>query len=190
MNCSKCGNDTGASWKTLCITCWRNRSTEEVRQQRQGKIDRKVERLRKWADSRDTQALGKMSEWKENSKDWAYVTQPNINTSGGRAFTRSRERVLNRYDSGIKLSIEADKMRDQAYWLEKRGAVVKGDADRKRQAERDAMDKLVQVGSKLIYPLFAQPLCTVVKINKKTYTVKFDHGSQYALEKSFFQIAN
>src|SRR5712691_5840344 len=96
--CTKCGNDTGAIWKDLCSNCWKNRTPDEIRSQRQAKLDRKITRLRKGADSRDNQAAVKQDGWIENSKDWAYVTQPNINTSRGRSFTKQREKVLARYD--------------------------------------------------------------------------------------------
>lgn len=34
--------------------------------------------------------------------DWSFFTQPNINTSAGRAFTRQRERLYARYDTGMQ----------------------------------------------------------------------------------------
>lgn len=184
--CTKCQADTGADWKTLCRSCWKNQTPEEIRTYRQAKIDRKVARLRKGADKRDEVATGKQAAFKENSKDWAYVTQPNINTTGGRAFSRQREKVLDRYDAGIRLQIEADDMREKAEYLERTGAVVKGDAERKRQAEREERDKVYSVGSTVDDWVFGQGVIT--RVNKKTYTIKFASGGTYARDKSYIKL--
>jgi hypothetical protein len=124
-----------------------------------------------------------MSEWRENSKDWAYVTQPNINTSSGRAFTRQREKVLNHYDAGMKLVNEADEMRETANYLEKRGAVVKGDAERKRQLERDKADRIYKLNSRVNCSMYGDG--EIIKVNKKTYSVKFDRGFTLNIDKSW-----
>lgn len=182
--CQKCGHPTGADWKTLCISCWRSRTPEEVRAQRQEKLDRKINRLRQSADRLENVGDSKTSAFRELSKDIAWVTQPNINSSRGRAFKNSRIKVLNRYDAGMRLYNEADEKRQKADWLENTGAVVKGDAERRRQAEREAQDKIIKVGTR-ITTFLNQSAGTVVKVNKKTYTIKFDQGRQYAIEKTF-----
>lgn len=184
--CTKCQTDTGAEWKTLCRSCWKKQTPEEIRAYRQAKIDRKVARLRKGADKRDEVADSKQAAFKENSKDWAYVTQPNINTTGGRAFSRQREKVLDRYDAGIRLQIEADDMREQAEYLEKTGAVVKGDAERKRQAERDARDKIFTVGSVVVDWSYGRGV--IAKVNKKTYTIRFDSEFTATRDKSYIKL--
>lgn len=187
--CIKCPQDTGATWKDLCYACWKARPLEEVRAYRQAKIDRKVTRLNKWADSRDAKAENQMSEFNTLRKDWSWLTQPNIPTSSGRAFARSRDRVMNRYDAGMKLSIEAGKMREKAEWLQKTGAVVKGDAEKKRQAKRDHMDTLVKVGDVVHSWIVGE--CTILKINKKTYTVKNHRtGNTFTQDKSFIKKPN
>jgi hypothetical protein len=182
--CIKCASETGAEWKTLCIACWRSRTPDEVRAQRQAKIDRKVARLNKWADSRDIQAENKMSSFNTYRKDWSWLTQP---ANASSAFGRSRQRVMDRYDSGMKLSIEADDMRKKAEYLQKTGAVVKGDAEKKRQAKRDHMDTLVKVGDVVQSWIVGE--CTIVKINKKTYTVRNHRtGNTFTQDKSFIRI--
>jgi hypothetical protein len=184
--CEKCGKDTGASWKTLCRFCWKNQDPEVIRAHRQAKLDRKIARLRNGAATRERHAEPKLGEWRENSKDWAYVTQPNINTSAGRRFTKQRERVLNRYDAGLGLLREADKLRDKADWLEKSGVAVKGDADKRRQAERDYADTLYKIGSRVIDWCFGGGVIT--KVNKKTYTIQFDSGGKFTRDKSYIQV--
>lgn len=185
--CTKCGADTGASWKTLCMTHWRTQSPDDIRAYRQAKLERKAARLRKWADSRDSKAEGQMSEFNTLRQDWSWVTQPNIPTARGRAFARSRERVMNRYDAGMRLSIEADKMRQKAEWLEKTGAVVKGDAERKRQAKREAIDAQVNIGDIVHHFLYNE--VEILKKNKKTFTVKVVRsGSIFPVEKSHIEM--
>lgn len=185
--CTRCPNDTGVIWKALCRDCWKNQSPDEIRAYRQAKIDRKVARLRKWADSRDSKAENLTSDFRELSKDLAWVTQPNINSSRGRAFKNSRIRVLNKYDSGMRLHNEASDLRAKADYLEKVGARVKGDSDRKRQAERNLADSIFKVGDIVSSWIVGQ--CQIVKINKKTYTVKsLDSGSVFTQDKSFVRI--
>lgn len=184
--CKKCNTVTDAEWKTLCRKCWRSQTPEEIRAYRQAKLDRKIARLRKGATSRDAQATTKQSEFIENSKDWAYVTQPNINTSKGRQFSRYRERVLNKYDAGIRLQIEADDKREYADYLEKTGAVVKGDAERKRQALREEIDALVHVGD-IVHSYHYQAV-EILKKNKKTFTIKIvQTGSVFTIDKSYIE---
>lgn len=59
------------------------------------------------------------SRFKEYSKDIAFVTQPNINSSAGRSFTRFRERVLRQYEKGFEEFKKSD------YYKEKSRVAVK-----------------------------------------------------------------
>lgn len=187
--CTKCGTDTGATWKTLCRLCWKKQSPDEIRAYRQAKLERKVARLNKWADSKEKQADSLTSEFRSYHGDISFFTQPNINTSSGRAFTRRRERIYAKFDSGMRLSIEADKMREKAQWLQNTGAVVKGDAERKRQAKREAADAAVNIGD--IAHHFLYDDVEILKKNKKTFTVKVIRtGSVFPVEKSHIEIPN
>lgn len=184
MECTKCKKDTGAKWKTLCSDCWKSQSTEEIRAYRQAKLDRKIARLRKQASNMENVSNNLTSQFRELSQDIAWVTQPNINSSRGRAFRNSREKVLNKYDKGMRLSIEAEKIKEKANWMEGMGVRVKGDAQKKREAERMEQDKIIHIGTKII-TFLNQSVGTVVKVNKNTYTVQFEQGRKYAVEKNF-----
>ena len=46
--------------------------------------------------------------------DISFFTQPNINTSAGRAFTRRRERMFSRYDSGMQEYRKSEYYKDRA----------------------------------------------------------------------------
>jgi hypothetical protein len=188
MKCTKndCNVETGADWKTLCLSHYRNRSVEEIREARQKKLDRKIARMKGKAEKLDQIGESEKATFNSYHGDITFFTQPNINTSRGRAFKRYREKVLSRYDKGMELQKEADELRGKAEWLEKQGAVVKGDAERKRQAKREEMDKIVSVGARVFYRIFD---CEgiVAKVNKKTYTVQFDNGLKCAVEKVFVE---
>jgi hypothetical protein len=86
--CEKCGADTGAKWKTLCRNCWNRQTPDEIRAHRQAKLDRKISRMRARADRLDTLGDQKKAGLEAFHGDIAFFTQPNINTSGGRSFTK------------------------------------------------------------------------------------------------------
>lgn len=189
MACLKCGIDTGATWKTLCYSCFKSRPIEEIRAYRQAKLDRKVIRLEAKAFRLDKTGEEKTATFRSFHGDISFFTQPNINSSSGRSFTKYRERVYSKYDAGIKLQVEAEETRKKAEWLKKQGAVVKGDAEKKRQAIRDYMDTQVKVGDTVYSWIVGE--CTIVKVNKKTYTVKNHRTSNvFTQDKSFIKKPN
>lgn len=182
-NCIKCNKDTGATWKTLCINCWKNKTPDEIRAYRQAKLDKKVARLNAKAEKLDQIAENKQSEYNSYKGDIAFFTQP---AQRGSSFSNQRERIYKKYDAGIKLSIEADDLRSKAEWLESQKARVKGDAEAARQLVRDKADSQVTVGSKVVDYLFGEG--TVTRVNKKSYTIKFESGGTYARDKSYIKL--
>lgn len=186
MKCIQCNQETGAAWKTLCRSCWKKQTPDEIRAYRQKKLDKKVARLKAKADKLNALGDQKKAAMEAYHGDIAFFTQPNINSSSGRAFTRQRERIYSRFDAGMRLQIEADELKKKAEWLEKQGVAVKGDAERERQAKRDANDKIIFVGSRVSYPGGDEG--EVIKVNKKTYTVKFDRGFTLNQDKSWAKL--
>lgn len=61
--------------------------------------------------------------------DIAFFTQPNINTSGGRAFTRRREKMFAAFDRGF------EEFRKSAYWQE-RAETARRTADQKELRDK------------------------------------------------------
>lgn len=181
--CSKCGQETGASWKTLCRICWKNQDPEEIRAYRQAKLDRKIARMEKRAGRMNQEADQKMSAFNQFHGDISFFTQPNINSSAGRSFTRFRERVYSKYDAGMKLQSEAEDLKEKAEYLRKTGAVVKGDAERKRQAKREIADQLFKVGDRVYDPIGGNG--EIIKVNTKTFRIKFDRGFTWNQDKSW-----
>ena len=156
---------------------------EDIREYRQNKLNKKVKRLRDRAERLEKIAEQKQSAFNDHRGDIAFLTQP---ASPSSAFGRQREKIYNKYDQGIKLQIEAKELREKADWMEKRGAIVKGDAEKARQEQRERLDKIISVGSK-VYD-FAYGEGEVVRVNKKTYTIRFTSGFTCVREKTFVKL--
>jgi hypothetical protein len=181
--CTKCGNDTGAAWKTLCRLCWEKRTPDEVRAQRQAKLDKKVAQMRDKAERLEKEADSKLALMDQYRGDIAFLTQP---AAPGSTFGRQRAKVYARYDKGMEFSAEAGKLKKEADWKEKRGVSVRGDAEAQRQLEREKRDKVFTVGSKVYDWIFGDG--EIIKVNRKTYTIKFASDGTYARDKSYIKL--
>jgi uncharacterized coiled-coil DUF342 family protein len=182
MNCRKCSAETGADWKDLCYACFKSRSPDEIRAYRQKKLDNKIARLEKKATRLEKEGSAKTSSLDQFRGDTAFFTQP---ANPNKGFGKYRQKLYNKVDSGFKLLNEADDLRSRAEWLRKGGVQVKGDAERKRDEQRKKADTIYKVGSKIYDFCFRDGI--VMKVNKKTYTIKFnDSGSIYTRDKSYF----
>ena len=148
-----------------------NPTIDEIRASRQERADRKAGRLIKRAESRErkTDALDKQV--RPFISDIAFTTQPITPVSGGRAFARFREKINNKIDNQFGLLNEADELRGRAEELS-RPVAVKGDAERRRQAKRDANDEVIKIGSRVFDYSFGEG--EVKKVNKISYSIKFD----------------
>lgn len=93
---------------------------KEYTDAREEKIERaghKADRYEGYAESREKEAKSLQSEFNRLRQDWSWLTQPNVNTSGGRAFTRSREKVMARYNRSFESLNKADRHREYAQAL-------------------------------------------------------------------------
>ncbi len=158
-------------------------TNEQIREYRQNKLNRTITRLRVKADKLTELAEQKMAEFKSHAGDHAFNFQP---AKANSPFANQRRRVLDRYEKGLKLLTETDELRAKADWMEKGGVHVKGDAEIRRQAEREANDKLISVGTRVHDFCFGDG--EVVKVNKKTYTIKFDYGTQFTRDKTHVEV--
>jgi hypothetical protein len=86
----------------------------EARQVKVERAEYKAEKYEEWAEGRDKQAESLQSEFNRMRSDWSWLTQPNVNTSGGRRFSRSREKVMARYDRGMESRQVAENHRERA----------------------------------------------------------------------------
>lgn len=71
-------------------------------EKKQERAEARAERYEDRAECAMARCNSLQSAFKEAAKDWSFVTQPNINTSSGRAFSNYRQRLLNRYERGFE----------------------------------------------------------------------------------------
>lgn len=159
--------------------------TEAIRVQRQERANRKAARLRLWADSAEKKADKERAKHSGYSGDYAFVTQPLL--VGHHSYNRMknlRDRISRQMDKEMEYRRTAQSYRERAERIEA-GVRVAGDAERARQTQREQMDTLVQVGARVRDAVFGE--AEIVRINKKTYTLKFSSGWKCARDKSFIQ---
>jgi hypothetical protein len=78
------------------------------------KAEARAERYEQYADNANKRAEGLQGEFNELRKDWSWLTQPNINSSAGRSFTRQREKVMARFEKGFEEYRKSDYFREKA----------------------------------------------------------------------------
>jgi hypothetical protein len=143
----------------FCPACFPT-DPEEIREFRQMKADRKADRYEEWAQKREERAEAALNSYPEVRHDWAFITQP------GRIPFRER---MNRSDARALESL--DKAKDMRHKAESlRNIRVAGDAERKREEQREKARGWAKVGMK-VFCEFGNG--TIKKINKKTVTLTF-----------------
>lgn len=129
----------------------------------------KSKQYREWATKKMEKAKEIYANYSAEMKDFDW-TQPILK---GHHSQRRHEKIYERRNSihakVNEMEAHAKRMFEKADNLEAFANTNKGDAERKRQAERDENDKNIKVGDmvKTIYGMKE-----VLKINKKTYTIK------------------
>jgi len=150
------------------------KDTEEIRHFRQLKADKKAEKYNTWASMREKKAEAQLNSYPSMRHDWAFITQP--------GHIPQRKRMIEADDKAYESLDKAKEMREKAESLSH--VRVKGDAERKHQAARDANDTRFKVGDVVKSWIVGE--CTIVKINKKTYTVRSGKsGNTFTQDKSF-----
>jgi len=110
--------------------------------------------------------------------DVAFFTQP--------GHISGREKMFNSYDKGCELRNEANEARKRANSISN-SVRVKGDAEIKHQAKRDYMTANVRVGDKINW--MYTKILEVLKVNKKTFTLKGDFGN-FTVDKCLCSLVN
>lgn len=89
-------------------------SFEEQEQNRIARAERRADRYEYKAEKADKEGERLTAPIDRMHGDIAFFTQPNINTSAGRAFTRQRDRMWNSWERGMEEHHKADHYRDRA----------------------------------------------------------------------------
>lgn len=157
---------------------------EIIRAARQEAADRKAARLEGWAASAEKKADA-LKVANEPYSSWEFITEPiKIGHHSESRHRRLRERISQRMDKEMELRNRAAELRRRAASL-RSGVRVAGDAEHRRQLEREANDTLFRVGSKVRDLIFGP--AEIVKVNKKSYTLLFESGWKCARDKSFIR---
>jgi len=146
----------------------------------------KSEQYIKWAILNENKAKDLQTNWYRDygQFDW---TEP---IKRGHHSQRRHEKVFEKrasFHTKMKeLEDKAKRMREKSENLLIFANTNKGDAEAKRQIQRDLADSQIVVGSKVYDWCFGDGV--VEKVNKKTYTIQFKSGSKFTRDKSYIKI--
>lgn len=178
--CKRCGADLpiGAqvmyekSMGVFCTGC-EPTTVEEIRSFRLAKAERKADRYEEWAAKREKKATAQLNSYPSMRHDYAFNTQP------GHIPARTRMRKAD--DRAFESLGVAKHMREKADSL--RHVRVAGDAERKREETRKALDTILSKGSRVKDFCFGEG--NIISVHKKSYRIKFDQGYTIARDKSY-----
>ena len=89
------------------------------------RAEHRAERFEQYSENADKRREQLQSEFNSHRGDIAFMTQPNINSSGGRAFTNYRTKIMDRYNKGF------EEYRKSQYFMD-RAATAQNTADMKK----------------------------------------------------------
>ncbi len=167
--CKKCGQSLEIGQSAIyeksmgifCVGC-EPKEVEEIRAFRLAKAERKAEKYEEWAEKREHKANAQLNSNPEVRHDWAFITQP------GHIPFRAKMNAAD--DRAYEILHVAEGFRNKASSL--RNVRVAGDAERNRQAKREALDQLISKGSQVIDTVFGEG--TVLSVHKKSYRIQFN----------------
>lgn len=137
----------------------------QTRDERQAQVDRRVIELRSQAVAKFAEAARIQATVNDDPAFW---TQPAYGNAAGRSFARSRDRERGKVQRAALIAAEAEELSKRASRLEERGAVMAGDAQRKREEVIAACD--VKPGDLVDTTLYG--VRCVLKVNRKTVAVE------------------
>ena len=101
------------------------------------RAERRADRYENRADAHATSADHLRKPILDMHGDIAFFTQPNMNTAGGRAFTRRREKMFASFERGF------DEFRKSEYWQE-RAAAARRTAEQSELKDRAFLDRRIR----------------------------------------------
>lgn len=90
------------------------KSFEQQMSDKAAKAENRAKRYETYAENAEKRAERLQVPFKEASRDIAFVTQPNISSASGRAFSNYRERLYRAYERGIEEFRKSEYYRDKA----------------------------------------------------------------------------
>jgi hypothetical protein len=87
---------------------------EEKLKREQERAENKIARYESYAENAEKRANQLQSEFNRFRGDIAFCTQPNINSSAGRAFTNRRNKIMDRFGKGFEEFRKSDYFKEKA----------------------------------------------------------------------------
>lgn len=137
--------------KMLNLPLWEKRARRSFADEVERKKDNaeyRSDRYEAKAQKAVTRAESLQSEFNRLRKDWSWITQPNINTSRGRSFTRARDRVYQKYERGF------EELKKSDYFMDKAG-ISKNTAAMKKYEDLDFVARKIKETEKSIKAKYA-----------------------------------
>lgn len=158
---------------------------ERLRKIRQDKIDRKRERLYKQAEAADRRAEKARNRLSDGENAFLSLAEPiKVGHHSERRHRKLIEKAQKSASDACAEWKKAEDLRQRADWMH--DAVVKGDAERKRQERVAKADETISVGD-LVHSVFLyNNQGVVVKKNKRTFTLRSEgSGDLIPIEKEY-----
>lgn len=134
----------------------------------------KAKQYREWGNKNLEKAKDIYSKYHEEMKNFDW-TQPILK---GHHSQTKHEKIYERrnkiHETVNELEAKGKRMLEKADNLERFANTNKGDAEKRREEMRNALDKVLKVGD-TIYTLYGAKV--ILKINKKTYTIQGSIGT-------------
>lgn len=89
-------------------------SYEEELERKAERAEARAERFDQYAENAEARGQNLQATFNNYRKDWSWLTQPNISSSGGRAFTNQRNRIIARYEKGFEEYRKSEYFKDRA----------------------------------------------------------------------------
>ncbi len=160
---------------------------EETRRVRKERAERRAARRLKWAEAAEKKAERLRIDADAMAQAIPFGQPILVGHHSEKRDRAFRARFVSKYDQQAEALRKAKYHRDKADNILTFATRVKGDAERARQQKREEADKLIAIGSRVYDWSFGTGV--VVRVNKKTYSIKFDSGGTYARDKSWVQIS-
>lgn len=133
----------------------------------------KADRRNDWAASLDAKAAAITASQPEYANDWAFVSQP--------GHLLARARMIAQTDRAMVLRARAADHRAKAVELARMATTNAGDAEARRQSERDQF-AAVKPGDTVQTILYGAR--EVVRVNRKTFSVRDSFGGTMTVDKA------
>lgn len=145
----------------------------------------KAQKYLEWADLADKKCKESEDNWYSTYRDFDWTEPVKIGHHSQRRHEKMFERRDNFYRRQFESEEKVKRFRDRADNLLRFANRNKGDAEKRREAERVELDKIIQVGSLVSCFLINGKIGKVVKVFKKSYRVDYGDIGTRTLQKNF-----